>query len=180
MKKVGLIMPGRTFRSAVGSVQRELKKHGFWDRKLSVVRVRQTAFGVAYGWQFYGGCCDIVIPSFSVCRLLDSVCGRYVALREVLRHEYAHALADTHRALVRVAGFSTAFGSSHDNPRTLPFDPRKHVTTYAATSASEDFAETFALYIKHGGRLPERFDLPPIVRKWKFIEQIPRKLAIAA
>jgi hypothetical protein len=46
------------------------------------------------------------------------------------------------------------------------------VSEYAATSLSEDFAETFMLYLKYDGELPERFNTWRIRRKWTFIKDM--------
>jgi hypothetical protein len=127
----------------------------------------------AYGWQWYGGTGDICIPRVSLVRLGDHVLKRgRVALRDVLRHEFGHALADTHRGLFHSLQFSSVFGGSHDGQSALAWDPEEHVSTYAATHPSEDFAEVFMLWLKHGGRLPRRLDTPGIRQQWQFIDEL--------
>lgn len=43
---------------------------------------------------------------------------------------------------------------------------------YAATSPMEDFAETFMIYVRSMGELPERYDNAAIRRKWAFIRRL--------
>lgn len=71
-------------------------------------------------------------------------------LRDVLRHEHAHALAWVRPSFVRGAWFREAFGARYDDVHaTRPaFDTRAFVSVYATTSAAEDFAETFAAWLR--------------------------------
>ena len=46
------------------------------------------------------------------------------------------------------------------------------MSTYAATYLSEDFAEVFMLWLKHGGRLPRRLDTPGIRKRWQFVDEL--------
>ena len=91
--------------------------------------------------------------------------GRF-ALRDVMQHEWGHAPADTYRSLFRSSRFSNVFGASHDGQTTLTWDPDEHVSDYAAKHPSEDFAEVFMQWLKHGGCLPGRLDVPGIHRRW--------------
>ena len=151
------------------AVTRELEIHGFYDTHVEVVDTYLVPFGFAYGWQWYGSTGDISIPRVSLARLSHIWRGGYTSLRDVLRHEFAHAIADTHRGLFRSAFFSDSFGAGHHWDFEWEYDPEHHVSEYAATAPGEDFAETFMLYIRHGGRLPEWHATRPIERKWKFI-----------
>lgn len=47
--------------------------------------------------------------------------------------------------------------------------PEFHVSDYASTDASEDFAETFMLYLRHRGRLPPWHQTTAKREKWRFI-----------
>jgi len=70
-----------TFASAEASsrahkdVVAELRQVGCWTESLSELKVRQSLFGLSYGYQCYGGDGDIVIPKFSVSRLVEQVAG---------------------------------------------------------------------------------------------------------
>jgi hypothetical protein len=91
-------------------------------------------------------------------------------LRDILRHEYAHAVAHCYRDLICSNQFVTAFEINHDNPTEFEYDEDIHVSKYAATNACEDFAEVFMLYFKHSGKIPGRFNTAAIRRKWKFVK----------
>lgn len=172
MASTTLITGTDSFKSACTDVRSELRQHGCWSKRLSSVSVRQTLVGFAYGWQYYRGCGDIIIPKFSLIRLWDHWHGKIVPLRDVLRHEYGHAVADMHRSLVKGAEFRKAFGGSHDSNKWYSYDDERHVSPYASNSISEDFAEVFMFYIKHKGRIPKAFDTPSISKKWKYISAI--------
>jgi hypothetical protein len=158
---------------AVSQVQDELQAHGFFDAKLQEIDVYLAWCGFAFGWCYYGTSGDISIPALSFGKIYDRVRGEpRTTLRDVLRHEYGHALAHTHRALFCSIQFKRAFGSHHDADIRWDYDAERHVTPYAATSPSEDFAETFMFYLRHNGEIPQRFDTWRIRRKWKFIRDL--------
>jgi hypothetical protein len=153
----------------------ELERHGFYDERMAAIEVYLALAADAFGWQNYGGNGRINVPAVSLARLRGLIGYEKASLRDVLRHEYAHALADTHRGLMRSRKFSTAFRGSHASETESGYDKTAHVTRYAAASPGEDFAEVFMKYLKHGGRIPKRFRTPLILRKWEFI----RKMAAA-
>ncbi|RYD24363.1 MAG: hypothetical protein EOP88_00530 [Verrucomicrobiaceae bacterium] len=146
----------------------ELQKLGFWNERLEDIQVWwvSTSFD-CYGW--YHG--DIHIPAISGAQLSDLVMGRRTRLTDVLRHEWAHALADHWPELIASKRFVRTFGAPYESSKRLgPFDPVEHLTVYASASACEDFAEVFHFYLRHSGRLPSRLESKPaIVRKWDFV-----------
>ena len=102
--------------------------------------------------------------------------GPFVArrnLRDVLRHEYAHALAHYRPSVHRAKAFTKAFGAGywHATPTVAQAERRDCVSAYAQTRPMEDFAETFMLYLRRGGRLPRRLTAR-IRRKWAFIAHL--------
>ncbi|NMB74748.1 MAG: hypothetical protein GYA21_06415 [Myxococcales bacterium] len=171
MPKMRIITLSRLNR-AVSRVQDELIRHGFWDDTLSDVDVYLVPLGTALGWQLNDGSGEIRIPLASLSRLGEVFRGCYTPLADVLRHEYGHAIADTHRGLFRARRFSSAFGATYQNDTEWEFDPECHVSEYAAKSACEDFAEVFMLFLRHRGRLPQKFDTPTIRDKWKFVREL--------
>jgi hypothetical protein len=157
---------------AVARVVSELDQHGLWDAALRKVEVYLVPVGFAYGWCWSGNDGYIAIPAVSGVRFYEYCRTSYTSLVDVLRHEYGHALADTHRRLVRSAQFRDAFGASYDSERKSTYDPLEHVSDYAASKPSEDFAESFMFYLKHGGRLPRRYRVSAIKTKWGFVRQL--------
>lgn len=155
---------------AVRQVRTELAAVGLWTTKVSAVDVWLSPVSLrAYGWQHYGTTKDIVIPSVTLVSLLS---GYRPSLVDVVRHEYGHVVADVHRGLIRSSRFTRAFRGAHGSSVALPFQREGYVTAYAASSPAEDFAETFMVYLRHGGRLPARFDTPFIRAKWTFIREL--------
>ena len=158
---------------AVSGVQRELERHGFYDEKLASVDVYLSWVGYAYGWCYYGTSGNIGIPALSFGTIYDRVRGETrTSLRDVLRHEYGHALAHTHRGLFCSVPFKRAFGTHHDADVKAEYSPDRHVTPYASTSPSEDFAESFMTYLRHDGEIPERYNTCRIRRKWRFVRDL--------
>ncbi len=162
----------KRLNKALFQVQTELKTLGFYDEHIQAVDVYLVNFGKAYGWHYYGTTGDIHIPAISLSQLTAVFGHPYASLRDTLRHEYAHAVADTHRGLFRSSRFSGAFGAPHNATIEWEFDASFHLTTYAATSPREDFAETFMYFVRHNSILPQRLRTPPIVRKWHFIQEL--------
>lgn len=84
---------------------------------------------------------------------------RGLTFRDVLRHEYAHALAWARPSFVRGRWFRETFGAAYDEAwASRPaFDPDAFASEYATTSPKEDFAESFAVWLRSvTARRPER------------------------
>ena len=159
-------------QSANDTVLAELEALGLYDEYLYDVEVFLVPLGVALGWQRYGGDQSICIPAVSFGRLLSLFGWEPSDLTDVVRHEYGHAVADTHRGLMRSRRFSSVFGGSHESGHSREYDPDEHVTVYAATNPSEDFAELFYLYLRNQGQLPRCYKKPRIRAKWQFIRDL--------
>lgn len=174
---------------ALTEVWREMKLLGFASEQVDAVPVYlvsplgtfspRVLFNAPYG--FFSGedaAGAINIPSLSLSVLGDLLLGRpYVSLRDVLRHEYAHALEHHHGEFIHCDRFEDAFGVAHDEHAEAGFDPAHYVSPYAASCVGqEDYAETFMLYLKHSGVLPQRFHTRTIRRKWRFIGELARRI----
>lgn len=180
MKRIDIVSLGQLNR-ALARVHGELDGHGFWTEELHGIDVYLVPVGWnAYGWQYYRGSGDINIPAVSMVGLKDWWRGSYVSLSDVLRHEYAHAIAHCNRGLMRSRRFTEVFEAPHDSDIEFEHDPALHVTAYAATSPCEDFAETLMLYLRHEGRLPARFRTKAIGAKWRFIRELGRRIKVGA
>ena len=56
----------------------------------------------AFGWQWYRGSGNICIPAISLSRLAEKLSGSpTTGLMDILRHEYAHAVAHCYPGLIR-------------------------------------------------------------------------------
>ena len=169
-KKIHVVTETR-LRRAVQTVRRELADLGFWDDAVADIDVYLVRAGFAYGWQWHGDGGDIEIPRYSASRLIDrlGLGNGYLPLVMVLRHEYGHAVADTHRQLVETRRFERAYWAPYDDNTAVEFDPEIYVSEYACVNCQEDFAEVFALYLKHGGRLPGKWKGTAGVEKWEVV-----------
>ncbi len=95
------------------------------------------------------------------------------SLRDVVRHEYGHAIAHYYPGLVqRSPHFRRAFGGGYWDQGSAGGCAGDFVSAYARTSPSEDFAETFMLYLRHRGQLPARFSSAAVKRKWRFVADL--------
>jgi len=172
MSKTNWFIAGTLFRSSLSAVRGELQDSGLWCSSLSLVPVRQVPMGLAYGWQYYQGRGDIVIPHVSFVRWFDLARGVAVSLQDTLRHEYAHAFAQIQVGFLGCDDFVSAFGRPHDADIRDTYDEEFHVSPYAAENPSEDFAETFMYYLKYRGKLPEQLDTVTIRKKWDFVSAL--------
>jgi hypothetical protein len=154
-------------------VMGELESLGLFSSPMNDVEVFLVPFSWdCYGWQNYGSDGSICIPSISVARLSDLMFNRPTCtLRDVLRHEWAHALAHHHNDLVSRKTFERAFDGGHENEEPArDHCPIRHISEYAQTNPSEDFAENFMHYIRCRGVLPRKWQSPAIMKRWRFIE----------
>ena len=172
MGKVHVVTLQRLNR-ALAAVVPELDRHGFWSDRVEAIEVRLATIGAAYGWK-WSGPGHITIPALSTAKLRDWYRGSYTSLADVLRHEYGHAVADTHRALVRSSRFRGAFDAAHDSDQEFEVDADVHFTEYGASSPAEDFAETFMVYLRHQGKLPPHHDTPAKRARWRFVGSLGR------
>ena len=159
----------RQLASAYSAVQRELARAGLWSG-----RCRLTESDVVWCWLPPPSVWDAVgffvedgsllfrlfgfepghiyIPKWV---LLHGPWQNRGSLRDVLRHEFGHALGYHHPGLIcRSRAFREAFGAGYDEPWSQPpADREDFVSPYAMSSPAEDFAETFACWLRSfGGR----------------------------
>ena len=148
----------------------QLRSVGLYCAGMANVVTRLVPFGLdAYGWKYGGRQGEIHIPRVSMARWREWFGESRVGLRDVLRHEFGHALVDMHPSLFRTVAFRETFGASVLAQHSWQYDPEHHITPYAATSPEEDFCETFMLWLRWGGcPLLNRFPRP-VQRKFGFI-----------
>jgi hypothetical protein len=179
MQKIHVVTLPRLQR-ALDVVRSELDDHGVWTDLLSDVDVYLETLHplamAAYGWHYADGQGWISIPAMSLPRLAHAIgFGQYVSLRDVLRHEYAHAIAHLYPDVLRRLRFASVFGHGYGSGIMSDFDSEQHVTPYAASEPAEDFAETVMEYLRHRGDLPTKWGTQPIRTKWSYV----RKLCVA-
>jgi hypothetical protein len=169
----------RRLEDANRAVTREMNRLGLWSDELAEVGVYIVPTTAdSYGWH-QGTPGSICIPEVSLAHREDCRDWRLTRLTDILRHEWAHALAAVHSGFVESPSFVRAFAGGYEDRRGLfGYDPARHLTRYAADNPAEDFAETFHFFLRHKGRLPVRFEGRPIIaRKWRFVARIARHMA---
>lgn len=166
--------------SASLHVTYELRRLGFYDDLLHDVDVFLVWFGHAFGWQNHHTDGSIDIPRVSLGRIQELLGRRYISLRDVLRHEYAHALAHTHPWFIETSAFRRAFDADYGPAPIWAYDPSFHITEYAASSPQEDFSECFMCYVRWNGKLPKRYQTKSIIRKWWFIYGLKESIALGS
>jgi len=155
-----------------------MERLGLWCPQLDGIDVWLVPVSFqCYGWFRPEG--GIYIPSVTEANLCDLISGHHTRLSDVLRHEWAHALADRRPELIESRRFRSAFGGNYESPDPIwEHHADLHLTPYASTMPCEDFAETLHFYLRHNGRLPVRLqDKPTIVRKWRFVEWMAERIS---
>ncbi len=187
-----MILSQTTVDRAVQNVLDELDDLGLLTHKLSSVDVYTQPIDVVgchgfylekdYGLRILGfEPRSIYIPLISWARVQEKLwnLGRSsTSIRDVIRHEFAHAFAVEHPGIVRRSRkFREVFGAPYDTEGAVnEYHPDEHVSEYAATNPSEDFAETFMLYVKYKGKIARYKSRPTIYTKMKFIKSLAGKL----
>lgn len=102
---------------------------------------------------------------------------------KIMRHEAGHAIDNAYR-LRRTRGYRETFGKvSQAYPEYYQPKPysRSYVLHldmwYAQAHPVEDFAETFAVWLRPGGRWRSRYQGWPALRKLKFVDQTMKEIA---
>lgn len=163
-------------------VTKQLSNKGLWTPALhDNIDVYLTPVGLLeFGWQWYGGSGNIYIPQVSAIRAYMHFTGEAAPpLSSILRHEWAHALAHVHPETVQNDAFVRAFGGEHDKfKKVADYHPDVFVSKYAATYPMEDFAETFAIWmrVENETKLAKRFQKPKILKKFRFCKTLKNKL----
>ena len=162
----------RTLQSATNDVVRDFRACGMNTAALQDCQVYLVPAGLAFGWCHADGA--ISIPAVSGSRWWERGWGKRTSLRDVLRHEFGHALANLHPELVEGRSFSAAFGAGYDDrwQRKPAFDEEDYLTPYATKSPAEDFAETVMVHSRHRGRMDRYRNLAGIWRKLEFVRRI--------
>ena len=121
---------------------------------------------------------NIYIPSVKYSTLLSIFgYGDSFSLRHVLRHEYGHALAHRHPRMVRrsVIFWRTYNGGYDQDYSFFSYHKNLFVSEYAATKPQEDFAETFALYVRKKGDISRYRKRHRVYSKLRFIKDLNKK-----
>lgn len=179
-----------TVEAAFNTVRKELREIGLLSCGSSLDKVncfheRLSIYGLWHGFcgnaeGLYGNAKedqDIHIPAVTRSGLWN---GDHRVIRDDVRHEFGHALADKFKNFFRGGIFKGAFGASYGGKKVFKGGDwtNEYVTEYASKMTQEDFAETFMLYMKHKGKMPARYlGKRAIMKKWKTVGRIIREIA---
>lgn len=121
----------------------------------------------------------VVVPALSLGDAWRRLLGRRASFPDTLRHELAHALAETSGRVVRDSSdFRAAFGADHDREARALYR-RDCPSPRAMLNPAEDFAECVALWVRCGGRPPKFEGRPHLQKKLAFVASLPRRLRAA-
>lgn len=183
MKKGQIITHEQTTAASI-SVQGELHAIGLWHEECRLLEVEvywcplpQITMYDALGFFTHGASTldrllgyeagHIYIPAFVLSHFFWQSRG---SLRDVIRHEYAHAFAHHHpKLIIKSKEFESVFGGNYYSEAPSEMEDAAYLTEYAKTMPMEDFAETFMIYVRKKGVLPSTFNNKKLIRKWKFI-----------
>lgn len=182
--KPGTIISEAQLNSALKTVHKEFIELGIWNPNVktynanvylcNIPRINSVGFfmheiGVKeYLLGYERG--NIYIPSFVLDTVFWNSC---YALRDVIRHEYAHAFAHYYRRLIlRSAEFKKVFGGAYLSYGSSEMEDGSYLTSYAKSMPMEDFAETFMIFVRRKGVLPKKITNRKLILKWKFIAKI--------
>jgi hypothetical protein len=181
---LGLRVAGTWLEARVARLERELARAG-------LVRFRPYTW-LSTGWFTPHGTTGFAIPFFLAHprlvrlerRMMGDVEGdSEAACMRLLRHEAAHALDHAYR-LHRRASWRASFGR-FSRPYRARYRPqlgsRRFVRNlphgYAQSHPGEDWAETFAVWLRPGSRWRADYAGWPALRKLRYVDELMREIA---
>ena len=173
--------------SAALSVQRELFAVGLWyeNTKLIKTNVYWSAMpclgitdalgfftiGVSFMNKIQGleeG--HIYIPKWVLSQGFNQNRG---SLREIIRHEYGHAVAHYYPELIdNSTDFEKVFGAAYYSNEPTGMEEVAYISAYAASMPMEDFAETFMVFVRRKGIVPSKISNKKLLAKWQFLANL--------
>ncbi len=154
------------------AVRKELAVTGLYDKKMRNVDVFLVPFNNGAGYRCWGGDGSIAIPEVAMNTLRELFDSDILTLRDVLRHAFGHAFAETHPAAISSDAFTETFHDVYSSGVSWIYDPEFHVSEYAAGGPAEDFAEVFAEFVARKGKRPRQYSSEPIRMKWDFLASL--------
>lgn len=145
----------KLFQDSVRHVRKELKTMKFGKKKIMETKVSRTLMPSIRKKGYFTKDGEIFVP------VLQSKMG----VRDILRHEFGHALLYHYPGITHKNDFSL-FGHTTD--------VEDYVSNYAMTNPEEDFCETFMVYMKHRGKMPPHHSSERLRKKWRFMTALKR------
>ena len=184
--KLNPVITLNKLNSALYDVQNEFYRLGLWNEGSPLTEIeiylcsRPRIFYQGFfmhgvtKWQSFEGYLDgkLYISKYSLGHLQNC---KYSSIRDLVRHEYAHAFAEKYQNLIWRNAFEKAFGGTYDSEIKTKMPTSAYFTDYAKTNPCEDYAETFKMYLKWKGKLPKKFTNKQLIAKWNFVASVIKK-----
>ncbi|HEY8548779.1 MAG TPA: hypothetical protein VIL35_02385 [Vicinamibacterales bacterium] len=183
MSDLGLTIEGSPLESRINDLHRELEARGI---------VFRPHYWLSDEWFTPDGVAGIAIPFYLAhprlekleeSQMLEVEGGEYEWCMKILRHEAGHALDNAYqlqrrRKRVKLFGPSTTPYPEYYTPKPYSKSFVLHLDYwYAQSHPDEDFAETFAVWLKPGSQWRERYEDWPALKKLEYIDELMRELA---
>lgn len=177
MRDLGLRLGGTWVEDAVGQLHEELAERGF--------RFRPHVW-LSDEWFSPNGVPGFAIPFYLVhprlmklerTQMLEVEGGTWAGCMRILRHEAAHAIQHAY-SLQRRKSYQEHFGRARRYPeyyRPNPASRRfvQHLPLwYAQSHPDEDFAETFAVWLRPRSDWRRRYAGWPALRKLEYVDEL--------
>lgn len=183
---LGLTLAGSPVEARVEQLHHELRRRG--------VRLLPYTW-LSSDWFTPDGATGFAIPFYLVHprlirlergRMLDVEGGSHDECMKILRHEAAHAIDNAYN-LRRRRRWREVFGSPSE-PYNTSYSPdptsRDHVLNlnywYSQSHPLEDWAETFAVWVRPSSRWRRRYEGWPALKKLEYVDELMSSLAKTA
>ncbi len=181
---LGLQIEGTWLEERIDDAYEELEERG--------LRRFRPHFWLSTEWFTPDGVPGVAIPFYLAHprlmelerrKMLDVEGGTQRTCMRILRHELGHAIDNAYR-LYRKARWRELFGKA-SQPYPESYQPRPnsrrfvlHIDYwYAQSHPSEDFAETFAVWLTPNAQWRRRYDGWPALRKLEYVDELMREIA---
>ncbi len=180
---LGVKIEGTELEDRIDRLDRELGEAGF---------VFRPHFWLSHGWFTPDGTSGIAMPFYLAHprlaalerkQMLEVEGGSESWCMRILRHEVGHALDNVYRLHFRKR-YKELFGS-WSVPYPEFYDPKPYSKKYvqhldmwyAQSHPAEDFAETFAVWLRPSSRWKTRYRDWPALRKLEYVDELMKQIA---
>lgn len=180
---LGLTLEGSVLENRIERLHDDLERRGLRFR---------PHFWISSEWFSPDGVPGVAIPFFVVhprlrrlerAQMLEVEGGTEEWCMRLLRHETGHAIDDAYR-LHRRKDWRATFGN-YSQEYTQSYQPRPYSKRfvlhldywYAQSHPAEDFAETFAVWLRPGSQWRKRYVGWPALRKLEYVDRLMKEIA---
>jgi len=183
MNRLGLRIDGSAIQDRIDQLWRELAERGLRFR---------PHFWLGEDWFTPDGVPGIAIPFYLAhprllrlerAQMLQAEGASRAECMRILRHEAGHAIDNAYRLRLRrrrqeLFGLSTKRYPTHYRPRPFSRHYVQHLNHwYAQSHPAEDFAETFAVWLRNLRPWRRQYEGWPALRKLEYVDELMREIA---